>query len=295
MSNRRKLSSDRPYPGYEQWVPTGGTFRDLWEGLDTAGKRQIMLDWHIKVYAKGARRGEPDLAVEDKVIAVDWGVGYRHRPCHHELPCEPEVLGPSVLGFTHGCQYFYACEDEVGARKLQGRFGGWLAKRETHVTCDGRIFMEFHHGWSALPLNTTENWLVCSGGHRFVLNVDQAEDATTPVVPLGYAGPCRCGGNEAACDIPSIPMAGDPPDMTAEDADWEVQFAIAHDPGDGFDKHAALEGRDAVHKLKDGSVVACGTDEEIARQHVSMFGGALRHHLVYKSGLSQRDMAAHTP
>ena len=99
--------------------------------LDTAGKRQLMLDWHFKVYAKGVRRGEPDLLVEDKVIAVDWGVGYRRRPYHRGLPCEPEVLGPSVLGLTNGCAYFYACEDEVAARELQGRFGGWLAKRET--------------------------------------------------------------------------------------------------------------------------------------------------------------------
>jgi hypothetical protein len=287
MSNSRKLKSERP--GYERWVPTDETFGQVWERLDTAGKRQLMLDWHFKVYAKGVRRGEPDLPVEDKVIAVDWGVGYRHRPYHRGLPCEPEVLGPSVIGFTNGCAYFYACEDEVAARKLQGRFGGWLAKRQTSVKCDGRAWLEFHEGWKTLPQNVTENWLVCAAGHRLVINVDQAEDAANPIVPLGYAGPCRCGGNEVACDITPIPMAGDPPDMTAEHADWEMQFAIQHDPGEGFDKHAAVEGPDAVQKFEDGAVVECGTDEEAARQHVTMFGGTLRHHLVYKGGQSQRD------
>lgn len=57
MSNSRKLRSKRP--GYERWVPTGETFGQVWEELDTAGERQLMLDWHIKVYAKGVRRGEP--------------------------------------------------------------------------------------------------------------------------------------------------------------------------------------------------------------------------------------------
>ena len=287
MSNGRKLTSQRP--GYERWVPTGDTFRQVWERLDTAGKRQLMLDWHIQVKAKGVRRGEPDLPVEDKVIAVDWGVGYRHRPYHRGLPCEPEVLGSSVIGFTNGCAYFYACEDEVAARKLQGRFGGWLAKRETSVKCDGRVFLEFHEGWRPLPQNTTENWLVCAAGHRLVINVDQAEDAANPIVPLGYAGPCRCDGNEVACDITPIPMMGDPPDMTAEDADWEVQFAIQHDPGEGFHKHAAVEGPNAVQKFEDGAVVECGTDEEAARQHVSAFGGTLRHHPVYNGAQSERD------
>lgn len=76
-------------------------------------------------------------------------------------------------------------------------------------------------------------------------------------------------------------MVGDPPDMTGEDANWEVQVAIQHDPGDGFDKHVAVEGPDAVQKFEDGAAVECGTSEEAARHHVSMFGGALRHHLVY--------------
>jgi hypothetical protein len=174
-------------------------------------------------------------------------------------------------------------------RKLQGRFGGWLAKRQTSVKCDGRVWLEFHEGWRALPQNVTENWLVCAAGHRLVINVDQAEDAANPIVPLGYAGPCRCGGNEVACDITPIPMVGDPPDMTAEHADWEMQFAIQHDPGEDFDKHAAVEGPDAVQKFEDGAVVECGTDEEAARQHVTMFGGTLRHHLVYKGAQSQRD------
>jgi hypothetical protein len=43
MSNRRKLKSERP--GSERWVPTGETFGQVWERLDTAGKRQVMLDW----------------------------------------------------------------------------------------------------------------------------------------------------------------------------------------------------------------------------------------------------------
>jgi hypothetical protein len=263
VSNSRKHKNERSASarsGHYEWVPSGKTQGQAWEELDNAGKNQLMRDWHIKIYARGVRRGEPDLPVEDKVTAVDWGVGYRLRPYHSGLPCEPEVLGSSALSFTSGCEYFYACEDEMAARKLQGRFGGWLAKRETSVKCDGRIRMEFHDGWHPLPQNTTENWLVCAAGHRLVINVDQAEDAANPVVLLGYAGPCRCGGDEAACDIPPIPMEGDgdPSDMTA---DWEVLFAIQHDPGDGFDKHAAVEGPSAVHRFEDGAVVECGTDE----------------------------------
>src|SRR5437868_6799038 len=128
MSNRRKLKSEQP--GYERWVPTGETFGQAWERLDTAGKRQVLLDWHFKVYVKHIPRGEPDLPVEDKVIAVDWGVGYRHRPYHRGLPCEPEVLGPSVRGFNEGCAYFYACEDEVAAANSRAvSADGWLSAK----------------------------------------------------------------------------------------------------------------------------------------------------------------------
>jgi hypothetical protein len=288
MSNSRKLKGARPATaGLWAWTPSGKTVGQAWEGLDTAGKRQLLLDWHVEVRASGARRGEPDLPVEDKVIATDWGVGYRRPPSRSIVPCEPEILGPSALPFTSGCEYFYACEDEVAARKLQGRFGGWLAKRETRVKCDGRVWLEFHDGWHPLPQNVTENWLVCTAGHRLVINVDQAEDAANPLVPLGYAGPCRCGGDEAACDLPPIAYGGhEPPDLTAEDTDWEVQFAIQHDSGEGFDKHAAVEATGAVHRFEDGAVTECGTDEEAARQHVSMFGGTLRHHLAYKGAQS---------
>ena len=129
---------------------------------------------------------------------------------------------------------------------------------------------------------------MCAVQASGLINVDQAEDAANPIVPLGWAVR-RCGGNEVACDITPIPVVGDPPDMTAEHADWEMQFAIQHDPGEGFDKHAAIEGPDAVQKFEDGAVVECGTDEEAARQHVTMFGGTLRHHLVYKGAQSQRD------
>ena len=42
-------------------------------------------------------------------------------------------------------------------------------------------------------------------------------------------------------------------------------------------------------KFEDGAVVECGSDGEAARQHVTMFGGALCHHLVYKGAQSQRN------
>lgn len=66
--------------------------------------------------------------------------------------------------FTDGCAYFYACADEVAARQLQGCFGGWLAKRQTSIKCDGRLWLEFHEGWKTLPQYVTENWLVCAAG-----------------------------------------------------------------------------------------------------------------------------------
>lgn len=74
LAEQARLAAIPSRPASEKWEPTGQTFGQRWEGLDTAGRHAFLLDAGIRAEVGADAEAAPPLTV-DQVLSGSAGCG----------------------------------------------------------------------------------------------------------------------------------------------------------------------------------------------------------------------------